>query len=213
MHVAIVPERAALIVFDMINDFLLPGAPFESVRAREILVPRLKPLLAACRSRSMLVVYTGQANRPGGADLGILGEVYPALKDGKACVAGTAGVEVYPELSPRPEDIVVPKRRFDAFLGTDLELVLRQRAIDTLIITGTSTSVGTESTARAAVARDFRVVFPSDGTVNRDLPDAGWGPVSETELKRVVLTILAQFCRVAPIEEIVREITQHPSRR
>lgn len=207
------PARTALIVFDMINDFLLPGAPFESIRARERLVPRLKPLLEACRRKRMLIVYACQTSRPGGSDLGLLGEIYPALREGKVCVAGTAGVEVYKELAPQPEDIIVAKRRFDAFYGTDLELVLRQRGIDAVIITGTSTSVGTESTARAAVARDFRVVFPSDGTVNRDLPDAGWGPVSEPELLRVVLTVLAQFCRVCSIDEIIREISQNTSGR
>lgn len=202
------PDTIALIVFDMINDFLMPGAPFESVRAREELVPRIQPLLAACRRHGMLIVYAGQANRPGGSDLGLVGEIYPPLQEGRACVAGTPGVEVYRELAPQPEDIIIAKRRFDAFLGTDLELVLRQRGIDTVIITGTSTSVGTESTARAAVARDFRVVFPSDGTVNRDLPDAGWGPVSQQELLRVVLTMLAQFCRVCPIDQIIRELDQ-----
>ena len=202
------PERTALIVFDMINDFLLPGAPFESVRAREELVPRLKRLLAACRRKRMLIVYAGQTNRPGGSDLGLLSEIYPAIREGRVCIAGTPGVGVYHELAPAPEDVIIAKRRFDAFHGTDLELVLRQRRIDTVIVTGTSTSVGTETTARAAFARDFRVVFPSDGTANRDLPDVGWGPVTQQELLRVVLTILAQFCRISPIDDIVRELDQ-----
>lgn len=212
LNSAINPRKTALIVFDMLNDFLLPGAPFESVRAREQLLPRLKPLLAACRRSGMLIVYAGQTSRANGSDLGLLGQIYPVLHEGRACVAGTPGADVFHELAPQPEDVIVAKRRFDAFYGTDLDLVLRQRGIDTVIITGTSTSVGTETTARAAVVRDFRVVFPSDGTVNRDLPDVGWGPVLQEELLKVVLTVLAQFCRVCSINEIIREIEQHSDR-
>lgn len=206
MNFKLEPGKTALIVFDMINDFLVPGSPFESVRAREELVPRLKPLIAACRRKGVLVVFVGQSSRADGSDLGLLREIYPALGGGRACVAGTPGAEVYKELAPQPGDTIIAKRRFDAFYATDLELILRQRGIDTVIITGTSTSVGTETTARGAVVRDFRVVFPSDGTVNRDLPDVGWGPVSQEELLKVVLTELAQFCRVSPIAEIIREL-------
>jgi len=213
MNFKLDPATTALIVFDMINDFLLPGAPFESLRARNELVPRLKRLLAACRRQRMLIVYVGQANRPGGRDLGLVGEIYPVLREGRACVDGTPGVEVYKELAPQLEDIIIAKRRFDAFLGTDLEPILRQHHIDAVIITGTSTSVGTETTARAAVARDFRVVFPSDGTVNRDLPDAGWGPVSQQELLRVVLTELAQFCRTSSIDDLIGELDGNVPRR
>ena len=122
-------------------------------------------------------------------------------------------MEVYKELAPQLEDIIIAKRRFDAFLGTDLEPILRQHHIDTVIVTGTSTSVGTETTARAAVARDFRVIFPSDGTVNRDLPDAGWGPVSQQELLRVVLTELSQFCRTSSIDDLIGELDGNVPRR
>jgi ureidoacrylate peracid hydrolase len=206
VHFAIRPEKTGVIVFDMINDFLLPGSPFESPRARDDLVPRLKPLLAASRSTGATVVYTGQSNRADGSDLGLLAEIFPPLRELRACIAGTPGADTYSEIAPEPGDLVVPKRRFDAFVGTDLEMVLRQRAIDTLVITGTSTSIGTVTTARAAVARDFRVIFPSDGTVNRDLADAGWGPVSQDELLKAELTSLSQFCRVATLDEIIREL-------
>jgi ureidoacrylate peracid hydrolase len=206
MDYKIRPERTAVIVFDMINDFLLPGAPLEAIRAREDLVPRLKPLLAASRSSGALVVYTGQCHRADGSDVGILGEIFPPLGELRACIAGTPGAETYAELKPEPGDVIVPKLRFDAFYGTDLELILRQRGVDTMIVTGTSTSIGTVTTARSAVVHDFRVIFPSDGTVNRDLPDAGWGPVSQEDLLRAELTALSQFCRIASVDQIIQEL-------
>jgi nicotinamidase-related amidase len=199
------PDRTALIVYDMINDFLQPGSPLESVRAREDLVPRLKPLIAACRRKKLRVIYACQNyDREG------IGDGIKMAHARPGAIAGTPGVEVYHELAPQAGDITIPKRRFDAFLGTDLELILRQQRIDTLIIVGTSTSIGTETTARCAVTRDYRVIFPSDGTVNRDLPDVGWGPVTLDELLRVVLTQLAQFCRICSIEQLTREIDAFP---
>ena len=199
------PNRTALIVYDMINDFLQPGAPLKSVRAREDLVPRLKPLIAACRRKGLRIIYVCQNYHREG-----IGDGIKLAHSRPGAIAGTPGVEVYHELAPQPGDITIPKRRFDAFLGTDLDLILRQQRIDTLIIVGTSTSIGTETTARCAVTRDYRVIFPSDGTVNRDLPDVGWGPVTLDELLRVVLTELAQFCRICSIDELTRQIEAFP---
>lgn len=189
----------------MVNDFLLPGAPLESPRARDLLLPRLKPLIAACRNKKIRIIYACQNYDPDG-----VGDGFKPAHGGRGCLAGTPGAEVHAALAPQPGDIVLRKRRFDAFLGTDLDLILRQQRIDTLIIVGTSTSIGTETTARCAVTRDYRVIYPSDGTVNRDLPDAGWGAVTMDELLRVVLTELAQFCRVCPVDRLVREIEAFP---
>ena len=199
------PKRTALVVYDMINDFLAPGAPMELVRAREQLVPRLKPLLAAARRKRLLTIYACQGYHPKG-----VGDGVKMAHSKPGCFAGTPGAEPYGELAPGPNDITLTKQRFDAFLGTPLDLILRQQQIDTLIIVGTSTSIGTETTARCAVSRDYRVIFPSDGTINRDLPDVGWGPVSLEELLKVVLTELAQFCRICPIEQLIAEINSFP---
>jgi ureidoacrylate peracid hydrolase len=200
------PKRTALIVYDLTNDFLKRGAPFESVRARDMLLPRLKPLIAACRRKGLRIIFANQQYHPDGIGDGI------KLRDhGNGCIAGTSGVETYSEVGQLPEDIVIKKRRYDAFLGTDLDLILRQQQIDTLIIVGTSTSIGTETTARCAVTRDYRVIYPSDGTVNRDLPDVGWGVVTMDELLRVVLTEMAQFCRVCPVDTLIKEIDAFPA--
>lgn len=142
------PKRTALLVYDMVNDFLLPGAPLESPRARDLLLPRLKPLIAACRNKKIRIIYACQNYDPDG-----VGDGFKPAHGGRGCLAGTPGAEVHAALAPQPGDIVLRKRRFDAFLGTDLDLILRQQRIDTLIIVGTSTSIGTETTALRGYTR------------------------------------------------------------
>jgi len=70
--------------------------------------------------------------------------------------------EIRTELGPKPGDIVVTKRQWGAFYGTDLDLHLRRRGIKTIVIGGISTNFGVESTARDAYERAFALVFVED---------------------------------------------------
>jgi len=105
---------------------------------------------------------------------------------------------------------MVAKPRYSAFHGTDLEAILRSKDVDTLIIGGTLTNVCCDSTTRDAFSRDYKVIFLSDGTATRDLPDLGFGPVTAEEIQKVVLSVLAMsFAQVSSIEEVIDEI-EHP---
>lgn len=181
--------------------------------ARELL-PDLGRLIADVRDSGGLVVYTRQANAADGSDLGVLGDVYPHLvgEGGRliGLVSGTPGIEVHEALAPVEGDIVVDKKRFSAFAGTGLEEILREHNIDTVIVTGCVTNGCCESTARDAVCRDFRVVFAEGGTATRDLPDMGWGAVSEADVHRVMQTTLAfSYGEVATPEDIVARLKAH----
>jgi nicotinamidase-related amidase len=76
--------------------------------------------------------------------------------------------EFVPELSPKPGDLVVTKHQPNAFYGTDLDLQLRRRKITGIVLAGVSTSVGVDSTARAAHERGYNVTFASDAMTDRD---------------------------------------------
>jgi nicotinamidase-related amidase len=76
--------------------------------------------------------------------------------------------EIVPEIGPGPGDIVVTKRQWGAFYGTDLELHLRRRAIRTILLGGIATNFGVESTARDAYERAFEIVFVEDAMASRD---------------------------------------------
>jgi nicotinamidase-related amidase len=70
--------------------------------------------------------------------------------------------ELCPELDAQPSDIVVLKRQWGAFYGTDLDLQLRRRGIETIVIAGIATSIGVDSTARGAFERGYQQVFVED---------------------------------------------------
>ncbi|MBB4683873.1 isochorismatase family protein [Amycolatopsis jiangsuensis] len=187
------PERAALLVIDMTNDFLAEGAPYECAGGRALL-PRINRLIGLVRGRGLPVVCTTQVHHRDGADLGMVRYLHPLTGSGKALVEGTGGVALYPDLDfdPATGEFLV-KRRYSAFYGTDLENFLRRRGIDSVIVTGVATHSCCEATARDALFRDFAVYFVSDATATVGLSDAGWGAFTAEEVQRFALTDVAHF--------------------
>jgi nicotinamidase-related amidase len=202
----IVPDKTAMIVVDMQNDFVKEGAPIEIPRARDM-VPELNRLLDTCRAHKIRVIYIHHVIRGGDIDAGRLADHHEAVRNNKALLEGTENVEIYDPLKPHPGDLVVAKPRYSAFHGTDLEAILRSQGIDTLIIGGTVTDVCCQSTTRDAFSRDYKVIFLSDGNAPGDWPDMGFGPVSGEEVQRVSLTVLAMcFAQVSSIKDVIAEI-------
>jgi nicotinamidase-related amidase len=207
----IIPEKTAMLVVDMQNDFVQEGAPIEVPRARAM-VPRLNRLLDVCRAHTIQVIYIHHVIRGGDIDAGRLADHHATIRNNKAIIAGTPNVEIYEGLKPHVGDLVVAKPRYSAFYGTDLEAILRSKGITTLLISGTVTHVCCDSTARDAFSRDYKVIFLSDGTATRDLPDLGFGSVSAEEIQKVVLTILAMsFAQVSSIDQVIAEIERLPA--
>ena len=79
--------------------------------------------------------------------------------------------EFVPEIGPKPGDHVVRKRQWGAFYGTDLDLQLRRRGVDTIILCGISTNYGVESTARDAYERGYNQIFVEDACTSRAAED------------------------------------------
>lgn len=73
-----------------------------------------------------------------------------------------------PELEPKPGDLLITKRQPSAFYGTDLDLQLRRRQITGIVLTGVATSIGVDSTARAAHERGYNITFASDAMTDLD---------------------------------------------
>jgi nicotinamidase-related amidase len=189
------PNKTAMIVVDMQNDFVAPGAPME-VPAGRAMVPTLQRALACCREHGIPVIYTAHVHRLGGCDLGRFADADNArsdvlLREGQALAEGTPGVAIFPEIAPHDGEIVIPKHRYSAFYGTDLEIVLRGLGVTTVVISGVSTDNCCHATARDALFRDFRVVVLADATASGDSPDLGWGAMTAEEVHRACLIILA----------------------
>ncbi|MGH7760361.1 MAG: cysteine hydrolase family protein [Candidatus Dormibacteraceae bacterium] len=191
----VVPERTALLNVDLQNCFV------EGTDGGLEVVERVNRLAAACRQAGIVVIHTSHALRPDGSNMGVLGDVAPLVKTG-FLNKGSESAALHPQLVVDRRDLQVEKPRFGAFYGTDLELILRSRGIDTVIITGIETNVCCDTTAREANARDFRVLFLSDATSTAGNPVA-----SAAELQKATLaTIGTLFGQVLSVDEVLLKI-------
>jgi len=207
VHVDVIdPKKTALIVVDMQNDFVAPGAALETPAARAV-VPKLTAVLRICRDSGIKVIYTAHVHRRDGSDMGLFDDMHPPIANRAALVDGTPGVEIYAELAPAPGEHIIKKHRYSGFFGTDLDIILREWGADTVIISGTTTENCCHATARDAMFRNYRVVFLSDATATYDYPDCGFGPMPNEQVHRATLVILAaSTAHVMTVEEMKKRI-------
>lgn len=148
---------AALVIIDVQNDFVAPGAPIECVGARKIIEP-LSKLVKTARLNSVPVIFTREEHRKTQVDFGLELEYGEPLH----CLEGSKGVEFYSDLRPDPSDFVIRKRRYSAFFATDFDILLKGLGVDTLVLTGVATDVCVRATAQDAHQHNYRVVVPSN---------------------------------------------------
>ena len=140
-----------VLVIDMINDFIKGSLKVE--RAKRI-IPNIKRLVEAAREFRLPVIYAVDSHREG-VDMEF--ELWPPH-----AIAGTEGAEIIKELQPASEDFIVRKRRYNAFFGTDLDLLLRELKVDDLVLTGVLTDVCVQNTAADAFFRGYRITVLED---------------------------------------------------
>lgn len=145
-------STTAVLVVDMINDFVLKGAPLEVPRARGIIGHLKKRLARASRDR-VPIIYVCDRHRKDDPEFG----VWP-----RHAVNGSPGSEVVAELKPRSRDYIVDKITYSAFFRTKLEKLLKKLGTRKLVITGVCTEVGMLYTAADAYMRGFQVEVPEE---------------------------------------------------
>jgi ureidoacrylate peracid hydrolase len=163
------PGHAAVIVVDVQNDFCHPDSPLAAdgrdLSAAQAMVPRLAALIDEARAASVPVVFVQMVNTDATtsevAREQRLRSRPDADPDSYICKEGSWGADFY-LVSPLPGETVVKKHRYSAFVGTDLDLILRSMGIKTLIMTGVATNVCVESTARDGFMRDYYIVLAGD---------------------------------------------------
>jgi nicotinamidase-related amidase len=167
-------DKAAFIIIDMQRDFLEPGgfgaALGNDVKRLQAAVAPCREVLAAARRAGLLVIHTREGHRPDLSDAPPLkverGDV--ALRIGapgpmgRILIRGEPGHDIIPELYPVPGEPVIDKPGKGAFYQTDLELMLHNRAIDTLFVGGVTTEVCVNTTVREANDRGFRCIVLAD---------------------------------------------------
>ena len=168
-------KKTALLVIDMQNDLIKakeePYSDVAKMVESKGAITNTAKVIAAARKAGMPVVFIGHVVRKDCADVvpTITDEMLQGLAppSREVLVEGTAGAEVVDELRPAIGDHVIHKRRSNAFYNTDLELMLRSRGIDIVIITGAVTNGCVAATVRGARERDLHVIVLSDCCVAR----------------------------------------------
>ena len=163
------PAKTALVVVDMQNGFMLPDVgPAPCQMAHEI-VPNINRLAQAVRATGGTVIwiqtaYTDETLTSWSTLYGMVGPKGEEKRRRSLSVGGK-GYELFADLKVEPQDLIVEKKRYSAFIqgSSNIEEVLRARGLDTLLITGTVTNVCCESTARDAMMRNFKTIMVTDG--------------------------------------------------
>lgn len=146
-------QKTAILVVDMLNDFVTGALKCDRGLA---IVPQTAKLLDAARQAGVKVIFCNDAHLKG---------IDHELKLwGDHAIAGTKGAEVIPELHLGAEDYVVPKRRYSGFFRTDLELLLQELGIDTVIMTGLHTHMCVRHTTADAYCLGYNIVVAADAT-------------------------------------------------
>jgi ureidoacrylate peracid hydrolase len=173
------PEHTALLVIDMQNDFCAEGGYIDKVVKADLsgctgVATAINKLVDTAREAGVSIVWI-RANY----ELRYLAEPMQARNAARdpsssvCCAGGTWGYDFW-RMTPRDGEFFVEKHRYDAFLGTPLDDILRHNGIRTLITTGVVTNVCVESTLRAGFFRGYYIVVPEDavGSSHKDLHDA-----------------------------------------
>lgn len=144
--------KRALLVIDMLNDFLLPGAPLEVPEGRGA-IPCIASEINRARLEGVPVIYICDNHAPDDPEF---------TKWPPHCIRGTEGSEVVSELTPAEGDIVVPKTKYSGFYGTDLEEILRGLGVKNLTMTGILTDICILFTSCDAFMRGYSIQIPEN---------------------------------------------------
>ena len=146
-------NKPAILVVDMLNDFVYGALTCERGKA---IVPATAELLDAARQKGVPVIFCNDAHiKDIDRELALWGD---------HAIAGTPGAEVIAELKLSESDYVVPKRRYSGFFQTDLDILLRELGIKTVVMTGLHTHMCVRLTLADAYSLGYDVVVAKEAT-------------------------------------------------
>ncbi len=144
--------NTALLIIDMLNDFVYPnGVLYSPLSARTI--PYIKERLFSSREKGLSIFYICDSHLKTDKEF----DKFPPH-----CIKGTWGAQIIDELSPKDGERIIEKRRYSGFLGTDLDISLKELGINELIITGVVTNICILYTSYDARMLGYRVIIPKN---------------------------------------------------
>ena len=195
-YLVLEPNRTAVLFFDMLNAYHSND---------ELVVQNCARLRTAADDAGIVVAFAMANHRPDGADAALLysdtnyamvpwkNPETEQIGKNRKMVADSWDIQILDALKPKPEDYVIKKHRWNAFHGTSLELSLRTRGIDTVLLCGGAVHIGIASTAFGARDLDFNLVVVSDCC------DDGLEGAQEYWMKRV----FPMMARVRTVDQVV----------
>jgi ureidoacrylate peracid hydrolase len=200
-------SNTALLLFDTLNGYLHPSNP-EKIRflSEHQILPNLQRLLDGARRFGMTTFYPAGKHAPGGVDtVARLTDTDMDLNPRIApppvtphITSDSTDSDITPELAPEPGDLVVPKQRWNSFHQTNLDLQLRVRGIETIVIAGGSTDVGIASTVFSARDHDYGIVVVKDACYSAR------GSNNEFFMERV----FPRMARIRSVDETIALMTK-----
>lgn len=195
-------KRPALIVIDVQREYFDSDGPAFVDDAAAIL-PKVNELIGGFRDAGQMIIFVRHANRADGSDVGRMYD-FAEEDEEDSFIEGTPRVEFEPGLAIDASDIVVSKRLYSSFAGTELANVLNTARITSVAICGLMTSFCCESTARDAFSLDFETLFVADAVAGPDLEDADGNPVpSSSVLNSTCVALGNGFAEVVTVAELL----------
>ncbi len=198
------PQSTAHVVVDLQCGFMAPGQVAEVPTAREI-VANVNRVSASLRELGGKIVFLQHTLDAAAAKSGW--SVWhnhlngPAVREKLLATfhPGSDGHALWPDLDVQSTDLLVNKSRYGAFVAgsSDLNAVLKRNAVDTLVVSGTTTNVCVESTAREAMMLNYKVIVVSDATA----------ALSDEEHNASLSALLANFVDVMATEEVLKRLS------
>ncbi|HEY4163640.1 MAG TPA: isochorismatase family cysteine hydrolase [Dongiaceae bacterium] len=157
------PKTSALLVMDY-QIAIVEGFADD----KDALLQRMAGLIDVARTAGMMVLYVVVGFREGYPEVSPKNMSFSAVKAAGRLAAGSPDGGIHPAVAPKAGEVVVTKHRVGAFLGTDLDMVLRANGIETMVLAGIATSGVVLSTLRHAADADYRLVVVRDCCSDRD---------------------------------------------
>ncbi len=147
--------NTAIIVVDMINDNVYTKSHSGMDDQAQAIIPAIQQLLNNAREQGSPVIFANDAFLPDDF-------IFRGTGMKPHAIMGTEGAKVISDFGPEKSDIILEKRRFSGFMGTNLEARLREMGVDTIVIAGIGTPVCALTTALDGLAHDFKVIMLED---------------------------------------------------
>lgn len=156
------PRKSALLIMDYQQGVVATYAKDES------LLPRMARVAQAARGAGLRVIYVGVGFRPGYPEVSPNNARFSSVQGSGRFLPDDPGAPIHPAVAPRENEVLITKHRVGAFLGTDLDMILRANGIDTLVLAGIATSGVVLSTLRHAADADYRCLVIEDCCADAD---------------------------------------------